>query len=235
MTVLVTMPATHPANAQTERGRAGRGTAPARGFTLVEVMVALIIISIGMLGIAKMQGLSLSSTAGSRTRALAAIEASSLAAAMQANRAYWSASASLPGNIQVVTGAAGAATPTSDSATMQASLTQAMGTLCPSVGTNSPSLSCYCTAAGVAPCTTPLDMAGSDLYDWSQGLGSLLPNATATVTCNNGVLPVDCVITILWNENAVSLNTQEASAATSNGASAVAAFQLVSYVLAVVP
>jgi len=63
----------------------------------------------------------------------------------------------------------------------------------------------------------------------------LLPNATATVTCQNAVLPVDCVITISWTENAVSLNAQEASAATSNGASAVATFQLVSYVLAVVP
>jgi type IV pilus assembly protein PilV len=236
MTVLVNMPATHhPANAHTERGRAGRGTAPARGFTLVEVMVALIIISIGMLGIAKLQGLSLSSTAGSRTRALAAIEASSLAAAMQANRAYWSASGSLPGSIAVATAAAGATTVTSTSSTMQTSLNQAVGTLCPSVGTNAPSLSCYCVSTGAARCTTPVDLAGSDLYDWSQGLGSLLPNATATVTCNNAVLPVDCVITILWTENAVSLNAQEASAATSNGTTAVATFQQVSYVLAVVP
>jgi type IV pilus assembly protein PilV len=235
MTVLVTMPVTHAANAHTERSRAGRCTAPARGFTLVEVMVALIIISIGMLGIAKMQGLSLSSTAGSRTRALAAIEASSLAAAMQANRAYWSASGSLPGNIAVATGAANAASVTSTSSTMQTSLNQAAGTLCPSIGTNAPSLSCYCVSTGAARCTTPVDLAGSDLYDWSKGLGSLLPNATATVACNNAVLPVDCLITILWTENAMSLNAQEASAAASNGTSTVATFQQVSYVLAVVP
>jgi type IV pilus assembly protein PilV len=61
-----------------------------RGFSLVEVLVALIVMSIGLLGIAKMQAAALSNTAIAGTRSLAAIEASSLAAAMHANRGYWS-------------------------------------------------------------------------------------------------------------------------------------------------
>jgi len=61
-----------------------------RGFSLVEVMVALVVMSVGMLGIAKMQAAALSNTAIASTRSLAAIEASSLAALMHANRGYWS-------------------------------------------------------------------------------------------------------------------------------------------------
>lgn len=61
-----------------------------RGFSLIEVMVALVVMSIGLLGIAKMQAAALSNTAIASTRSLAAIEASSLAASMHANRGYWS-------------------------------------------------------------------------------------------------------------------------------------------------
>jgi type IV pilus assembly protein PilV len=67
-----------------------------RGFSLVEVMVALVVMSIGMLGIAKMQAAALSNTAVASTRSLAAIEASSLAASMHANRGYWSSPAVAP-------------------------------------------------------------------------------------------------------------------------------------------
>ncbi len=63
------------------------------GFSLIEVMVALIIIAVGMLGIAKMQALALSTTQSSGTRSLVAIEAASLAASMHANRDYWATSA----------------------------------------------------------------------------------------------------------------------------------------------
>lgn len=62
-----------------------------RGFSLLEVMVALVVMSIGLLGVAKMQAAALSNTAIASTRSLAAIEASSLAASMHANRGYWGA------------------------------------------------------------------------------------------------------------------------------------------------
>jgi type IV pilus assembly protein PilV len=61
----------------------------ARGFSLVEVMVALVVTSVGLLGLAKMESLALSSTGVAGQRALAAIQASSLAAMMHANRDYW--------------------------------------------------------------------------------------------------------------------------------------------------
>src|SRR5262249_61998101 len=65
----------------------------AGGFSLVEVMVAVVIICVGLLGIAKMQALALSSTTTSRLRALAAIQAAGLASAMHSNREYWAGAA----------------------------------------------------------------------------------------------------------------------------------------------
>ena len=61
----------------------------ARGFSLIEVLVALVVVSIGLLGIAKMQAIAYSSTGVASKRSLAAIEAASLASSMHANRAYW--------------------------------------------------------------------------------------------------------------------------------------------------
>jgi type IV pilus assembly protein PilV len=67
----------------------------ARGFSLVEVLVALVVLSVGLLGIAKMQALGLSSNSVAGKRALAAVEADSLAAAMHENRAFWSSAAAI--------------------------------------------------------------------------------------------------------------------------------------------
>jgi type IV pilus assembly protein PilV len=202
----------------------------ARGFTLVEVMVALIIIAIGTLGIAKMQALALSNTGASRTRALAAIEASSLAAAMHTNRAYWASYLSAPGTISVAA-TSGTGSVTSSSTTMQAALTTVAGTQCATGTMFNTKLSCYCASATSAPCgTTYVNMAASDLYDWSSSLASLLPAATASVSCNNTDSPVDCTITISWSENAVALTSQEASVAAT-----VSAIQQVQYTLYVVP
>jgi type IV pilus assembly protein PilV len=71
----------------------------AGGFSLVEVMVALVVTAIGLLGLAKMESLALASTTIAGSRALAAIEASSMAAAMHANRSYWGSSLAPPTTI----------------------------------------------------------------------------------------------------------------------------------------
>jgi type IV pilus assembly protein PilV len=193
-------------------------------------MVALIIIAIGTLGIAKMQALALASTGASRSRALAAIEASSLADAMHANRAYWQSQTSTPGNINV-TAANNTATVTSTSGTMQAALTTVAGSLCGKTATMNATLSCYCAAAAPpSACTgSTVSMAASDLFDWSASLGNLLPSATANVACHNSNSPVDCTIVISWTENAVALNSQEANVAAANAAVPV------SFTLYVVP
>jgi len=200
----------------------------ARGFTLVEVMVALVIIGIGLLGIAKMQGLALSSTGASRSRALAAIEASSLAAAMQANRSYWSATGgTAPVTVTVAT-SAGTATLASGTAAMQT----AIGNITPCAGMGTTQLSCYCAPGNAAPCAASINVAASDLYDWAQNLANFLPSSTASVSCNPVDQPEDCTIYIQWNETAVTVNAQEASAAKANPNGSTVT---VSYSLYVVP
>ncbi len=67
-----------------------RGTG---GFSLVEVMVALIVVSVGLLGLAKMEALAIASTTVAGNRSLAAIEAASLASMMHANQDFWQSTA----------------------------------------------------------------------------------------------------------------------------------------------
>jgi type IV pilus assembly protein PilV len=70
---------------------AGTNRDRAAGFSLVEVMVALVVCSIGLLGLAKLESLALASTTTASARSIAAIEASSMAASMHANPGFWAA------------------------------------------------------------------------------------------------------------------------------------------------
>ena len=163
----------------------------ARGFSLVEVMVALLVISIGLLGIAKMQALALSNTSGARLRALAALEAAGLAATMQADRNYWSAITATT----TATVTTGAVTAASD-ATLKTTVVCMKG-----------------AASSAAPCNVS-QMAGYDLQQWATDLQGVLGNGAnaASVTCNTATAtdPVSCMITINWTESQVNTNSVEA-------------------------
>ena len=54
------------------------GARDCRGFTLLEVMVALVVLCLGLLGILKLEAAAISSTTIAAKRSLAALEASSL-------------------------------------------------------------------------------------------------------------------------------------------------------------
>jgi type IV pilus assembly protein PilV len=196
----------------------GSSSPRSRGFSLIEVMVALVVLSIGLLGIAKMEALSLSSTTVASMRSLASMEASSLAAAMHENRGYWSNG----GDSSAATIAVqGATVSVSSGAPLLAATSLATGT-CTTAGA-----ACYCRTAGT-PCSVT-NMAAFDLQTWATTLNALLPNETASIVCNN-LTPISCTITINWSENAVAINAQEA--ATANTA---AAFQTPRYTLYVEP
>lgn len=163
------------------------------GFSLVEVMVALIVIAIGVLGIAKIQALAYSSSGTSSARSLAAIEAASLAANMRANRAYWSVNQpSMAAPITVL----GTVVTTAD-ATLTAGL------------------AADCTFGGAsAPCT-PVNLAGYDLQKWATDISKVLPADSATISCATVGLgaPMNCSIGIQWTDKVVAVNSNGASTA----------------------
>ncbi len=59
------------------------------GFSMLEILVSMIIIMIGVLGIAGMQLLSINNTEIARYQSLASLLASSMTGQMQSNVAYW--------------------------------------------------------------------------------------------------------------------------------------------------
>jgi type IV pilus assembly protein PilV len=177
-----------------------RGCGQARGFTLLEVMVALVVASIGLLGIAKLQALAYASTGSASVRSLVALQVAGLAASMHADRGYW-AGGFAPSPL-TITG-----TTISD------------GTLNADAAAPSyPALSAgYCTSgSGNTPCGTtsagdPM-LAAFDLHTYAAALNGMLGNSSpvTTITCTTNATTntVSCTIQVTWNEKAVSINSQ---------------------------
>jgi type IV pilus assembly protein PilV len=208
-----------------------RITAHSAGFTLVEVLVAVVIIGIGLLGIAKMESVALGSTGVAQQRSIAALEAASLAAAMHANRGFWGAGVA-PATVTI----------------SGTTITQSTGTGLSTVG------NCVVGASGSsAPCT-PTQVAAGDLQQWATDvngnpsysnpsgpsgtptplpLSPALPFQVTTITCTTLVaVPISCTIQIVWNETTVAANAQGTNA---SAASAVNGFNVPTYTLYVQP
>jgi type IV pilus assembly protein PilV len=158
------------------------------GFSLVEVMVALIVMSVGLLGIAKMQALALSSTTSARARSLAALEASSLASTMSADRTYWA-------NVTVdpaVAFTAGAITATSD----------------PTLQPNDP---CPCTPPQLAS-----DDLRDWATDLNLQLPNVQGRVNCTpLTPPPAPTPASCTISLNWTEQQVVSNAQQTTVPTA--------------------
>jgi type IV pilus assembly protein PilV len=198
-----------------------RASARARagGFTLLEVMVAVVVTAIGLLGIAKIQALAYASTTTASVRSLVALQASGLAASMHADRAYWSAGTPVP--ITITT--QGTTSVISDN-TLNTTATGPKD--------------CWLGGAA-APCTQPATIAAFDLHTWANALnapGMLLNlNPVTTINCPSTPLPVTCTITVTWNEKAVSVNSQGvANTVVANGTAQNGTFQP-TYILYVEP
>lgn len=172
--------------------RLGPHGSRASGFTLIEVMVALFVTAVGLLGIAKIQALAYASTGSAGVRSLVALQAAGLAASMHANRNYW-ASGNAPPLITInpTTGIVG-------------------GSL------NTPA---NCVSAGATPaCATPDLVAAYDLQTYEASINNMLGNSSnPTTTINCPVIantPINCTIQVTWTEKTVSTNAQSAAATT---------------------
>lgn len=158
-----------------------------RGFSLIEAMVALLIIAVGLLGIAGLQGLGLNSTSTSRVRALAAIEASNMAAYLGSNSSFWHNLP--PGGYSVTATPAPPAVALSD-ATLNGLNVDCTQTTC-----------------------TPQELAAYDLKQWagSSQLG-LLPGGVGAVICG---VQGTCTITVGWNQKQMAGSTTSTALAPS--------------------
>ena len=153
------------------------------GFTLLEVLIALLVISIGLLGIAGMQALAINNTSVARVQSLAALQAASLASAMQANEAYWQKT--------------GATTTTSVNGAVLSDATL-----------NGQTLDCRtaaCTPVQMAG--WDLQRWGQDLQNLLPG-----GNGQITCTNVVGT-PITCTISVRWQEKTVGLNAGQGAAA----------------------
>ena len=187
------------------------------GFSLVEVLVALVIIAVGLLGIAKIQALAYAETGTATLRSLAAIQASSLAASMHADRAYWGSAGGISNPTYTVTSGAVTSTDPNLSAVLSTSR------VLPASGSG-------CTPAVASPHCTATELAAADLQTWAATLRVLLPMANTdatTVTCSTANVPVNCTISIMWTERMVGTNAQtQATALLANGGLAAPTYTL---------
>ncbi len=148
------------------------------GFSMIEVLASLVIISVGLLGIAKIQVLAYSETNTASLRSIAAMEAASMASSMRANRAYWSTGASLNPN-PLTFNILGTAVTSTD----------------PAMPANPD-----CEVTGTPPCSITT-MASYDVQRWANALTSVLgPTAAATIDCPTIVTPINCTIAVTWTE-----------------------------------
>jgi type IV pilus assembly protein PilV len=171
-----------------------RRTHASRGFTLIELLITLVIVSVGLLGLAKLEAAAVSESGLSRVRSLMTYQAESLAALMRANRAYWGATTGTAPNVSL---AVGSSTPADNAGTM----TAATLTACTSViGTPK-----TCTAAQIA---------SADVTSWATNYSTQFPNGDAKVVCTIAAnLPTTCDITLTWSEHAVAINRTSDKAA----------------------
>ena len=159
----------------------------ARGFSLLEVLIAVVVISLGALGIAAMQATAISSTHSSQQESLIALEARSISDAMIANPGYW-ANGLAPASLAVTS-----STALSDS-TLQGATTNCSTTTCDAT-----------------------HLAGYDVKQWAADLTRQVPGAQGKITCQAGAPVICTVqIAYKPNANiAVNGGTQSAPASSS--------------------
>lgn len=152
------------------------------GYALLEVAVALLVLSLGLLGVAKTQALILKSTYSSGQRALVSLAAGSLAAALEGNPSYWrgvSQGRTTPLTLTVTPGSTG---PTLSSSDLTAATRHCASSSC-----------------------TATELAAYDLRAWATNLqsqlGDFFQGATLVVQPPDAGTSVNVQITVRWQES----------------------------------
>jgi len=169
-----------------------------QGFSLLEALISMVIIMFGLLGMAGVQMLAINNTENARYQVVATNHASSLAAVMRGNYAFWST----PRNITIT----GSSTGPYTSTTITGFGTTPAATNCESV---------VCDAA---------QMAYFDLQNLGYEVAKALPAGTSAIACSATAIPTTCTITMSWSENNVALSNRSTAGSEvgdlANGATA---------------
>jgi type IV pilus assembly protein PilV len=159
----------------------------AAGFSLIEALITMVVVGVGLLGLAKIQAAAVGNTQISRVRSLVALQTESLAAALHGNGAFWAAGGTAPATFSV-----SGTTVTDSSNVLNQTLTAGM---CRS------GKSC-----------TPAQLAAYDVQQWASTMNANFPGYSATVNCTTTTgVPVSCNITVSWNEKYVAVNNTTAA------------------------
>lgn len=140
------------------------GSTPSRGqinggFSLVEVLVAIVVLSFGLLGMVGMQAFALQANRETRLQGQAAVLARELAEMMRGNKVV-------------------GADPSTTNNFYLGDFT--VGNL--AMGANAS----YCSGANTStPCATPVDVAKAEMTDWLNRVNTELPGARVTI-CFDG-------------------------------------------------
>lgn len=176
-----------------------KGNSGAKGFTLLEVLIAVVILGVGLLGLAGLLMVSVRTNQSAYSRSQASFLAQSMADRMRNNQfAVWSGTY----NATVPTNAGNA-------------------------GTNN-----------VCPCNAT-QIAGRDLFWWSQEIHTFLPNAGASIRCVRNPAAVGaappprlrvtydgtCTLTMTWSESTLNVDQSTPNAAAPDTQTFVWAFQ----------
>ena len=159
-----------------------------RGFTILEAIVAVIITSIGLLGVAALQGTAIGHTKKASDRSVAAAQLANLVSRMKSSQSYW----------QTI--------PTDFAITVAADGTIAGG----AEGT---ALAAITTDCFVNPCTTARSIVAHNLRKWaadggnvdtSSGFADRLINPTASISRVDATVPVQLDVVLGWNQKAMT-------------------------------
>ncbi len=161
------------------------------GFTLIEALIALVVIAIGLLGLASLQALGVNNSYVSHLRSIATIHTENMAEMMRVNitgvNANHYASNAVPNTVDYTTITTGSA-PTID---------------CRPDDASKPAFT-----SGSTECTAA-QQTQVDAFNWVSALNNDLPAGTGTVVCNDSDGGADAdpctdgsthTITVRWQE-----------------------------------
>lgn len=153
---------------------------PQSGFSLLEVLITLVVLSVGLLGIASMQMAGMRFTFNANEQGTAAILAQNIIDKMRAN-----AGCIVGGNVSTCGSIGGLRGGSYDAITSQPASVNCVTQVC-----------------------TFAQIAQSDVYDWYQALSTSLPSGTGAVQCitpaycdNNATIAAAVyVVTVCWDD-----------------------------------